>query len=175
MKIDLPIFQVIKEKISERNSLSLVGLAGGSKAFFLLGLAEKLNSPVLGITKTTEASLELVQDLEALKIFFTLPKKIDLYLTRNKSEQVAGLNEILENRIAIIVTAQDNLEHNLLPKNTFLNSSRQIEIEQEINRNEFIRYLTSVKYERVDYVEQPVNTVCAVKLLTSGQQILIYP
>jgi len=155
MKIDLPIFQLIKEKISSTNFLSVSGLAGGSKAFFLLGLAEKLNCPILAVTKTEEESEELTEDLKALKVFFNIRKRINLYSAKISSEEIACLNEILENKVSLLVTSSQGLEKTVPKKEDFFKFCQKIEIKEEINRDEFIHYLISAGYERIDFVEQP--------------------
>ncbi len=154
IKMELPIFEVLIRKITTRRHLQVSGLAGGSKAFFLLGLAERLDCPIVAVTKTEEESEELTDDLEALKIFFKLTKKIYFYPEKVHQAQIAGLNEILENKVSILVTSAQILGKTIPKKDKFIKFCREIKLEEEISRDEFVNYLTSAGYERIDFVEQ---------------------
>jgi len=155
----LPIFEKLTKKIKEQKFLQVSGLVAGSKAFFLLGLAEKLSCPIFVLTNTEGEIEELTEDLEAFLVEKTFFSRCNIGVislpAKSSVEQIMCLNQILENKISILVASPEALEISYPKKENFLSLEKTIEVNQKFNRNEFAAYLTDAGYEPVDFVEQP--------------------
>jgi len=156
----------IKREIKNKASLiEVIGISGSAASYLLAQALTEVSHPFLIILPSPEETREFYRDL----IFF-LPeqaKKIFLFPAYDISP-LAGLSppkELISQRVgalyalstsqdAIVVTSVNAIMVNLIPKDILLKSVEYIAVNEDINREDFIKKLLLFGYFRASLVEE---------------------
>jgi transcription-repair coupling factor (superfamily II helicase) len=156
----------IKREIKNKTSLiEVIGISGSAASYLLAQALTEASHPFLIILPSPEEAREFYRDL----IFF-LPeqaKKIFLFPAYDISP-LAGLSppkELISQRVgalyalstsqdAIVVTSANAIMVNLIPKDILLKSVEYIAVNEDIDREDFMKKLLLFGYFRTSLVEE---------------------
>ena len=150
----------ITTDIKCNNLLEVVGLSKSARSYFISGLYESLNKPIVVDTDNDMEAKNLYEDLSLyLNDVFYFPVKemvfynIDAISGDLRWERLKVIKEILTEKKNIIVTSVDAFSARYTPRNLFLNHRISLEVGEEVNLIKITELLVEGGYDRVEMVE----------------------
>lgn len=154
----------IINKISEKQSCCVSGLAGSSYAFFTASLSEKTDQPLLWIAENKEEAAYCFNDLERLLpdrevLFYPAsyrrPYQIEQVDNANVMMRAEVLKKISAKSKACIVSYPDALFEQVLTRKELKKKTLQLGVGMEVSIDFVNEVLFEYEFHRVDFVTQP--------------------
>ncbi|MGL4109631.1 transcription-repair coupling factor [Clostridium sp. LP20] len=154
-------FSDIKKYIeNNKHPIEVEGLSESGKAYFVSGIYEALERPVVIVTHSDMEAKNLYEDLNLyMNNVYYFPAKdvvfynIDAISGDLRWARLKVIKEILTKKKNIIVTSIDAFAAKYTPRNLFLSHKIKIKVEEEVDFKEITNLLVEGGYERVDMVE----------------------
>ena len=154
-------FSGIMRNIEEGNNpVEVAGLSESSKAYFANAIYESLNKPVVIITHSDMEAKNLYEDLNLYtnNVSYFPAKEVVFYNVDAISgdlrwARLRVIEEILERKKGIVVTAIDAFASEYTPRKLFKEHKLSLKIGKEVSFEEISKILTEGGYERVEIVE----------------------
>jgi len=143
-----PDLREISGKIGKKErKIRVSGLWGGSKAFFILALKERISQPFLVITER-EGDLErLREDLQAFK------GDNHLFSRENIEDSLVSLYHVLVEKSPLLLTTLDSIDKRIISPSEFSRTTLTFHKGGKIEYQKLAEELTRGGYEKVDMVE----------------------
>ena len=154
-------FSEVKEYISKgKNHVEVEGLSESSKAYFVSGVYECFDKPIVVITNSDMEAKNLYEDLNLYinNVCYFPAKEVVFY----NIDAISGdlrwarlkvIKEILDKKKNIIVTSIEAFAPEYTPRELFLSHRIVLSVGDEVNFKEVSNLLVESGYERVDMVE----------------------
>ena len=154
-------FSDIKKYIeNNKHPIEVEGLSESGRAYFVSGIYESLERPVVIVTHSDMEAKNLYEDLNLyMNNVYYFPAKdvvfynIDAISGDLRWARLKVIKEILAKKKNIIVTSIDAFAAKYTPRNLFLSHKIKLKVEEEVDFKEIAKLLVEGGYERVDMVE----------------------
>lgn len=157
------LLHLTKRTWESEGELTVSGLEGGSKGFFISLLAREI-LPLLVITPDQDGAEALWEDL----LFFTAPeegKEISFFPSDGipygdfpawdfSAQRMRALRLLSEEKAAVLITPIQGLQGKVISKETLISSLIRIEMGEECDREALVRDVISLGYSRAEMVEE---------------------
>ncbi len=138
----------ISEKIVNREGkIRVSGLWGGSKAFFILGLKERISQALLVITEREDDLERLREDLKAFR------GESSLFSQENREDSLVSLYHLSVQKNSLLVTTLDSIKKKIISPSQFSLLTLTFSQGGKIEYQKITEKLTDAGYERIDIVE----------------------
>ncbi len=138
----------VSEKIVKREGkIKVSGLWGGAKAFFILGLKERISQPLMVVTEREDDLERLREDLKAFQ------EESDLFSQENRENSLVSLYQLSAQKNPLLITTLDSLEKRTISPSQFSSFTLTLSRGQKIEYEKVSEKLTEAGYERVEIVE----------------------
>ncbi len=138
----------ISEKIVNREGkIRVSGLWGGSKAFFILGLKERISQALLVITEREDDLERLREDLKAFR------GESSLFSQENREDSLVSLYHLSLEKNPLLVTTLDSVKKKIISPFRFSLLTLTFSPGRKIEYQKITEKLTDAGYERIDIVE----------------------
>lgn len=138
----------ISEKIVNREGkIRVSGLWGGSKAFFILGLKERISQALLVITEREDDLERLREDLKAFR------GESSLFSQENREDSLVSLYHLSLEKNPLLVTTLDSIKKKIISPSQFSLLTLTLSQGGKIEYQKITEKLTDAGYERIDIVE----------------------
>jgi len=138
----------ISEKIvNKKGKIKVSGLWGGSKAFFILGLKEKISQALLVITEREDELERLREDLKAFG------GESNLFSQENREDSLVSLYHLSVEKNPLLVTTLDSIKKKIISPSQFSLLTLTLSPGGKIEYQKIPEKLTAAGYDRVDIVE----------------------
>ncbi|MEE8179919.1 MAG: transcription-repair coupling factor [bacterium] len=138
----------ISEKIVNREGkIRVSGLWGGSKAFFILGLKERISQALLVITEREDDLERLREDLKAFL------GESSLFSQENREDSLVSLYHLSLEKNPLLVTTLDSVKKKIISPFRFSLLTLTFSPGRKIEYQKITEKLTDAGYERIDIVE----------------------
>jgi transcription-repair coupling factor (superfamily II helicase) len=138
----------ISEKIvNKEEKIKVSGLWGGSKAFFILGLKERISRALLVITEREDELERLREDLRAFR------GESSLFSQENREDSLVSLYNLSVQKNPLLVTTPDSIKKKIISPSQFSLLTLTLSRGGKIEYQKIPEKLTAAGYERVDIVE----------------------
>ncbi|MDH5661733.1 MAG: transcription-repair coupling factor [Elusimicrobiota bacterium] len=143
-----PGLEEISEKIVNRAEKTKVsGLWGGSKAFFILALKERISQALLIIAEREDDLERLREDLKAFR------GESSLFSQENTEDSLVSLYHLSAKKNPLLVTTIDSVKKKIISPSRFSLFTLTLSQGGKIEYQKISEKLTTAGYERVDIVE----------------------
>lgn len=138
----------ISEKIVNREGkIRVSGLWGGSKAFFILALKERISQALLVITEREDDLERLREDLKAFR------GESSLFSQENREDSLVSLYHLSLEKNPLLVTTLDSIKKKIISPSQFSLLTLTLSQGGKIEYQKITEKLTDAGYERIDIVE----------------------
>ena len=138
----------ISEKIvNKERKIKVSGLWGGSKAFFILGLKERISQALLVIAEREDDLERLREDLKAFR------GESSLFSQENREDSLVSLYHLSLEKNPLLVTTLDSIKKKIISPSQFSLLTLTLSQGGKIEYQKIPEKLTDAGYERVDIVE----------------------
>lgn len=138
----------ISEKIVNREGkIRVSGLWGGSKAFFILGLKERISQALLVITEREDDLERVREDLKAFR------GESSLFSQENREDSLVSLYHLSLEKNPLLVTTLDSIKKKIISPSQFSLLTLTLSQGRKIEYQKITEKLTDAGYERIDIVE----------------------
>ncbi|MEE9316248.1 MAG: transcription-repair coupling factor [bacterium] len=138
----------ISEKIVNREGkIRVSGLWGGSKAFFILGLKERISQALLVIAEREDDLERLREDLKAFR------GESSLFSQENREDSLVSLYHLSLEKNPLLVTTLDSIKKKIISPSQFSLLTLTLSQGRKIEYQKITEKLTDAGYERIDIVE----------------------
>jgi len=138
----------ISEKIVKKEGkIKVSGLWGGSKAFFILGLKERISQPLLVVTQREDDLESLREDLKAFG------GESNLFSQENREDSLVSLHHVSLHRNPLVLTTLDSVKKKIISPSQISHLTLTLSKSRKIEYQKIAERLTLAGYERVDLVE----------------------
>lgn len=138
----------ISEKIVNREGkIRVSGLWGGSKAFFILGLKERISQALLVIAEREDDLERLREDIKAFR------GESSLFSQENREDSLVSLYHLSVQKNSLLVTTLDSVKKKIISPFRFSLLTLTFSQGGKIEYQKITEKLTDAGYERVDIVE----------------------
>jgi len=138
----------ISEKIVNREGkIKVSGLWGGSKAFFILGLKERISQALLVIAEREDDLERLREDLKAFR------GESSLFSQENREDSLVSLYHLSLEKNPLLVTTLDSIKKKIISPSQFSLLTLTLSQGGKIEYQKITEKLTDAGYERIDIVE----------------------
>lgn len=151
---------IIKSIEKDIYPIGVYGLGESGKSYFINGIYETQDKPLLVVTHSDIEARNLYEDLNLFQLdVFYLPAKevvfynIDAISGDLRWARLKVIKEMLDSKKKIIVTSVDSLAALYTPKELYLKHFIKLKTLEEVNTDELVNLLIESGYERVDIVE----------------------
>ncbi|MDH5174207.1 MAG: hypothetical protein OEW43_02990, partial [Elusimicrobiota bacterium] len=140
-----PGLEEISEKIVNRAEKTKVsGLWGGSKAFFILALKERISQALLIIAEREDDLERLREDLKAFR------GESSLFSQENTEDSLVSLYHLSAKKNPLLVTTIDSVKKKIISPSRFSLFTLTLSQGGKIEYQKISEKLTTAGYERVD-------------------------
>ena len=157
------LLHLTKKAWNRRDELTIAGLAGGGKGFFISLLGREV-SPLLVITPDQDEAEALwntirffapAEDRERILLFPSdgIPYG-DITPWGLMSQRAKTLRFFAEGKTSLVIAPIQGLQGTVIPKETFISSVIRINSGKEQDREKLIRNCIALGYSRVEMVEE---------------------
>lgn len=138
----------ISEKIVNREGkIRVSGLWGGSKAFFILALKERISQALLVIAEREDDLERLREDLKAFR------GESSLFSQENREDSLVSLYHLSLEKNPLLVTTLDSIKKKIISPSQFSLFTLTLSQGGKIEYQKITEKLTDAGYERIDIVE----------------------
>lgn len=138
----------ISEKIvNKERKIKVSGLWGGSKAFFILGLKERISQALLVIAEREDDLERLREDLKAFR------GESSLFSQENREDSLVSLYHLSLEKNPLLVTTLDSIKKKIISPSQFSLLTLTLSQGGKIEYQKITEKLTDAGYERIDIVE----------------------
>jgi transcription-repair coupling factor (superfamily II helicase) len=138
----------ISEKIVNREGkVKVSGLWGGSKAFLILGLKNRISKPLLVVTEREDDLERLREDLKAFG------GESDLFSQENREDSLVSLYDLGVHRDPLLVTTLDSAKKKIISPSQFSLRTLSLSTGAKTEYQKITERLFHAGYERVEIVE----------------------
>ena len=142
------ILEEISQKIlSKEGKIRVSGLWGGSKAFFILGLKERISQALLIITEKENDLERLREDLKAFGV------ESSLFSQENREDSLVSLYYLSVQKGPLVVTTLDGVKEKIISPSQFSLLTLTLSRGGKIDYQKISEKLIAGGYERTDIVE----------------------
>lgn len=152
-------FNYLNELISNKKTVLASGINRQSRATLLYELFNKNDRDLVVVVEDSKAAVELEDEIKSFtdRVYYFPAKEIaffDSYAHSNdlRNKRLKVLNLIKHEGKHIVITTINSLLVKMIKKDTWYSNYRKINIESEINLDEFVKELINLGYERNDMV-----------------------
>lgn len=143
-----PGLKEVTEKIFRKEkNIKVSGLWGGSKAFFILALKERISQPLLVVTQREDELESLREDLKAFA------GESNLFSQENKEDSLVSLHRLLLHGNPLVLTTLDSAKKKIISPSQFSLLTLTFSQGGKIEYQKIAERLTLAGYERVALVE----------------------
>jgi len=143
-----PDLREISGKIGKKErKIRVSGLWGGSKAFFILALKERISQPLLVITEREDDLERLREDLQAFR------GDSYLFSRENIEDSLVSLYHVLVEKNPLLLTTLDSIDKRIISPAQFSRFTLTFHKGGKIEYQKLAEELTRGGYEKVDMVE----------------------
>jgi len=139
--------EISEEIVSKKGKIKVSGLWGGSKAFFILGLKERISQALLVITEREDELERLREDLKAFA------GESSLFSQENREDSLVSLYRLSEQKNTLLITTLDSVKKRIISPSQFSLLILTLSQDGKIEYQKISERLTTAGYERVDIVE----------------------
>jgi len=143
--------------------VKLFGLKGSAPAFFLAGLTETCQAPILVVTPNSEIAEEILREMRFYEespegVFYFPAWEISPFEQTSPHPDVSGerlntLFALMEGKASIVVLPVSSLMQKVLPRSVLADHSQYLVTGEEVDRDLFLRKLVDLGYSMVPLVE----------------------
>lgn len=152
--------EVIQNLKSDITPVGVYGLGDSGRSYFINGIYENYNKPLLVVTHSDMEAKNLYEDLTLFHLdVFYLPAKevvfynIDAISGDLRWERLKVIREILNGNKKIVVTSVENLASLYTPRELYENHFIKLKVAKEYKLNDVAVSLVESGYESVNVVE----------------------
>ncbi len=155
-------FETARRAFTEKGSNCIYGLSGTQKAFWLTGLEVLENRPLVIVTHDKERKAQWERDLaflqpERKQYSFPLLDHLDYAVSAKtleaESKLMLALSQLVREEPICIVATVEEAAQKIVAKEDILDSLLTWHVGDEVDREEALRRLVEMGYEREDQVE----------------------
>ena len=150
----------IIENINKNKLVEIEGVGDSSKSYFINGIFNEINKPMVIITGSDMDAKNLYEDLNFYSndVYYFPNKEVVFYNIHAISgdlrwARLKVIKEILSNKKIIIITSIDSFAAQYSPKDLYLNHQIKLKVSDEVDFSKLSRMLVEGGYERVEMVE----------------------
>ncbi|MEQ8154156.1 MAG: transcription-repair coupling factor [Clostridiaceae bacterium] len=152
--------EVIQNLKSDITPVGVYGLGDSGRSYFINGIYENYNKPLLVVTHSDMEAKNLYEDLTLfhLDVFYLPAKEVVFYNVDAISgdlrwERLKVIREILNGNKKIVVTSVENLASLYTPRELYENHFIKLKVAKEYKLNDIAVSLVESGYESVNVVE----------------------
>lgn len=153
-------FSKVKDYILDERLVEVEGLADSGKSFFINGIYEATDKPIVVVTNNDIEAKNLYEDMNLYQnnVYYFQAKEAVFYNVHAISgdlrwERLKVIKEILTNKKNIIITSVDAFLSKYTPKDMFIEHNIKLKVSDEVNFEHITKLLAQGGYERVEMVE----------------------
>ena len=153
-------FLGIQSSIEKKELVEVSGLADSGKGYFIGGILEVSNKPIIIITHNDIEAKNIYEDMNfyATNIHFLPTKEVTFYNIHAISgdlrwERLKVIKEILSGKKNIIITSIDAVLGRYTPKELFKKHKITLKVSEEVDFKDITKLLIEGGYERTEMVQ----------------------
>jgi len=144
---DRSLKEISEKIVKKEGKIKVSGLWGGSKAFFILGLKERISQPLLVVTQREDDLESLKEDLKAFG------GESNLFSQENREDSLVSLHHLSLQRNPLMLTTLDSVKKKIISPSQFSHLTLTLSKSRRIEYQKIAERLTLAGYERVELVE----------------------
>lgn len=158
-----PVKELQARLLGGSRRIEIAGLAGSAEAFLIHALEQRIDRPIVVVTRSTDEAAELHEDLlflmdEARLAFYPsrqiLPYDFKAPVGEIMGQRISTLAGLIDNRLSVVVCPLRALMEPTIPADTLDSSRVDIEVGKEIDIDEIVERLVQLGFKRVPLVEE---------------------
>lgn len=144
---DRSLKEISEKIVNKEEKIKISGLWGGSKAFFILALKERISQALLVIAEREDDLERLREDLKAFR------GESNLFSQENREDSLVSLYHLSVQKNSLLVTTLDSVKKKIISPFRFSLLTLTFSQGRKIEYQKITEKLTDAGYERVDIVE----------------------